>query len=123
LSLQHRVVINGLTTGTVYNFLPVIRAQGKVIRGDIMQFAPVFKTNYIEVEKVIKEIITLQGPERIIIKTVDGGSTNVQGDEKIYQDIDLIIQPEELRIIHENENVIHLRGRSVPNDTLQLIIY
>lgn len=69
-STYHTFEITNLQPGVLYNFLPIIKTgEDTYARGNVLRMAPVFATQYIEVEKVITEVVEVpaQGGETEIV--------------------------------------------------------
>ncbi len=130
LSRYHSFKIDNLQTGQLYWFMPLAKIGNEVVRGDAVRMAPVFATNYVEVEKIIREIVEVAGPERIIIRTVtQEGEGELVTEEQWRFGLDFLsgvqIQDQGLGylIISAFQETITLQGSSLPGDIITIRIY
>lgn len=130
ISRYHSFRIDNLQTGQLYWFMPLAKIGNEVVRGDAVRMAPVFATNYIEVEKIIREIVEIAGPERIIIRTVtqEGEGESVVEEQwrfglEFLNGVQIQDQGLGYLIISALQDTITLQGSGLPGDAITIRIY
>ena len=131
-STYHSVVVDGLESGKLYRFRPVISANGQEVYGEEVAMAPVFATQSVEntiqvpTEAICQQIITTKnqsssGPvqsksEPIIITRIVQQPVvdyNAQIGESLLK----------INNIERIDNKINIQGFAAPNTKIKLYIY
>jgi len=107
-SVYHGVVVDSLTTGTLYYFRPATEANGHEVIGEEVKMAPVFATRTVEAPPVVCE-----QPEPAAPQTQP---------TRRQQPPQQILSPLQIIQINQDGNVV-LDGKGIPNTTLNIRIF
>jgi len=128
--LYHSVVVNGLTTGTLYHFRPLTRARGHEAWGEEVRMAPVFGT--ILLECVAPEQLPLDTSEpEIFIVEVERERiitipvpTPARLPSSVTEDDLTGLSPQfEITHVERSHGAYRFYGNVKPNATIRLIIF